>query len=268
MIIYKSSEDSINILYSKYIRECIRTRDFTLFKEAELDEGIKEIWNFIKELATSAALKIGDLVRALKNKKIFTFFAAFDFNPKNVVKAFKGVYDFTKKMAHFIPGNIAKGLLKGWKTLPEESRQAVIDGVKKADRFIKSMGKFGNIVFSTFLVWVWLQAGLVGGDVTYDFDLSEPIDALRGRLTVSRFFLGDNEDGTNKDGSVSLALEYLGLIIYGKMGIGGIIPYAQFSNATFLTVSILQYLAKEIGIKIARGRNSDTDMKKAASSFA
>jgi hypothetical protein len=267
MIIFRERIDPDMILYRKYLTECVRTHDFTRFRESELDEGIKDIWNFIKEVATSAALKAGDLVRALKNKKIFTFFAAFDFNPKNVVKAFKGVYDFTKKIAHFIPGNIAKGLLKGWKTLPEESRQVVIAGVKKADQFIKSMGKFGNVVFSAFLVWVWLQAGLVGGDVAYDFDLSEPIDALRGRLTVSQFFLGDNEDGTNKDGSVSLALEYLGLIIYGKMGVGGIIPYAQFSNATFLIASIIQYLAKEAGLRIAKGRNSDAELDKAQVAF-
>jgi hypothetical protein len=268
MIIFRECVDPETALYRKYLTECVRTHDFTRFRESDLDEGVKDIWNFIKEVAASAALKIGDLVRAFKNKKIFTFFAAFDFNPQKVVKAFKGVYDFTKKIAHFIPGNIAKGLLKGWKTLPEESRQAVIAGVKKADKFIGGMGKFGNVVFAAFLVWVWLQAGLVGGDVSYDFDLSEPIDALRGKLTVSQFFLGDNEDGTNKDGSVSLALEYLGLIIYGKMGIGGIIPYAQFSNATFLIASIIQYLAKEAGLRIAKGKSSDTELDKAQAALA
>jgi hypothetical protein len=71
MIIYKSVQNPIDALYSKYLQECIRAKDFTFFKETELDEGIKEIWNFIKELATSAALKIDDLVRTLKNKKRF-----------------------------------------------------------------------------------------------------------------------------------------------------------------------------------------------------
>jgi hypothetical protein len=262
MIILLETTDPDTIRYKRYLSECIRTNDFTRFRESELDESIKDIWNFIKELAASAALKIGDLVRALKNKKIFTFFSAFDFNLKNIVKAFKGVYDFTKKLAHFIPGNIAKGLLKGWRALPEESRQAVIEGVKKADRIIKSMGKFGNVVFATFLVWVYLEAGITG-DVSYDFTADEPINALRGKLTVNEFFLGDNGDGTNSDGSVSFALEYLGLIIAGKLGVGGILPYAQFSNGIFLTVSLFKYFAKELGIKINKGRNSDTDMASA-----
>jgi hypothetical protein len=269
MIIYKKTQkDPIETLYNRYIWECIRSKDFTIFKESELDEGVKEVWKFIKELATSATLKVGDLVKALKNKSIFTFFASLGFNPRKVAEAFKGVYELTKKITHFIPGSIAKALEKGWKNLPDETREKIIDGVKKADKFIKGMGKFGNVVFACFLVWIWLQAGLVGGDVAYDFDISEPLDALRGRLSVTKFFLGDNEDGTNKDGSVSLALEYLGLIIYGKMGIGGIIPYAQFSNATFLTISLIQYLAKEIGIKIQKGRNSTAELEKAQKSFA
>jgi hypothetical protein len=267
MIIYESIQNPIDVLYNKYIQECVHTRDFTIFKEAELDEGVKEVWNFIKELATSAALKIGDLVRALKNKKIFTFFAAFNFNPKNVVEAFKGVYDIAKRIAHFIPGNISKGLLKGWNTLPDETRATIIDGVKKIDKSIKGMGKFGNVVFATFLVWIFLEAGLTG-DIMYDFSIDEPLDALRGRLTFAKFFLGDNDDGTNKDGSPSSALEYLALIIMGKIGIGGVIPYAQFSNAFFLIASTIQYLAKEVGIRLTKGRNSGTDMDKAATAFA
>jgi hypothetical protein len=266
MIIYKFEQNSIDILYSKYIRECIRTRDFTLFKEAELDEGIKEVWNFIKELATSAALKIGDLVRALKNKGIFSFFAALGFNPKRVAEAFKGVYEFIKKITHFIPGSIAKLLQKGYDAIPPEQRKIIINGVNAVDKWVKSKGKFGNVLFACFLVWVWLQAGLIG-DVAYDFDLAEPLDALRGRLTVAEFFLGDNGDGTNRNGDSVLAIEYLSLIISGKLGIGGILPYAQFSNALFLTVSLLQYLAKEIGLRISKGKNSDTDMDKAATAF-
>jgi hypothetical protein len=262
MIIFVENTDSDAILYGKYLAECVRTHDFTQFRESELDEGIKNIWNFIKELATSATLKIKDLVNAMKNKKIFTFFSAFDFNPKNIVKAFKSVYDFTKKIAHFIPGSIAKELLKGWKALPEETKQKVINGVKKADQFIKSMGKFGNIVFAAFLVWVYLEAGITG-DVSYDFTADEPINALRGRLTVYEFFLGDNGDGTNENGSVSYALEYLGLIIAGKLGVGGILPYSQFSNGVFLSVSLIKYFAQELKIKLNKGSNSDNDFASA-----
>jgi hypothetical protein len=267
MIILESSRDPVNDLYNKYIYECVRTRDFTLFREAELDEGVKEVWNFIKELASSAALKIGDLVRALKNKKIFTFFAALGFNPKKVAEAFKGVYEFTKKIAHFIPGTIAEVLQKGYNAVPPERKQAIIDGIKALDKWVRGKGKFGNILFACFLVWVWMQAGLTG-NVAYDFDIAEPLDALRGKLSVSEFFLGDNGDGTSRDGKPVLALEYLSLIVSGKLGIGGILPYAQFSNAVFLTASLIQYLAKEAGVRIAKGKNSDKDMSKAQTSFA
>jgi hypothetical protein len=262
MIIFKENIDPDIILYKKYLSECIRTQDFTRFKESELDEGIKDIWNFIKELATSAALKIGDLVRALKNKGIFTFFASLGFNPKKVADAFKGVYELLKKITHFVPGSIAKIIQKGYDAIPPEQRKIIINGVNGIDKWVRSKGKFGNVMFACFLVWIWLQAGLVG-DVAYDFDIAEPLDALRGKLTVSEFFLGDNGDGTNRNGDPVLALEYLGLIISGKLGIGGILPYAQFSNALFLTVSILQYLAKEVGIRITKGKNTDTDLASA-----
>jgi hypothetical protein len=267
MIIYEFKEDMIDILYNKYIRECIRTRDFTIFKEAELVEGIKEVWNFIKELATSAALKIADLVRALKNKGIFSFFAALGFNPKKVVDAFKGVYELAKKITHFIPGTIAKVLQKGYSAIPPEAKKVFIDGVNAANKWIRSKGKFGNILFGCFLVWVYIQAGLTG-DVAYDFDIADALDAFRGRLTFAEFFLGDNGDGTNKDGKPVLAIEYLSLIVVGKLGIGGIIPYAQFSNGVFITVSLIKYLAKEVGIQISKGKNTDKDMDKAATAFA
>jgi len=267
MLIYKESAiDPVETLYNKYILECVCTRDFTLFREAELDEGIKEVWNFIKELATSAALKVSSLVRALKNKNIFTFFAAFGFNTESVVKAFKGVYELAKKIVHFIPGSIAKLLQRGYDAIPPEQRKILIDGIHAVDKWVRSKGKFGNILFACFLVWVFMQAGLTG-DVLYDFDIAEPLDALRGRLTVSEFFLGDKGDGTNSNGTPVLALEYLGLIISGNLGIGGILPYAQFSNAVFITVSVLQYLAREVGVQITKGRNSDTDMDKAAAVF-
>jgi hypothetical protein len=267
MIIYESAQDPVDILYNKYIQECVYTRDFTVFREAELDEGIKEVWNFIKEIASSAALKISDLVRALKNKGIFTFFASFGFNPKKVAEAFKGVYEFTKKITHFIPGTIAKIIQKGYDAIPPEQKKLVIDGVNALDKWIRSKGKFGNVIFACFLVWIWLSADLTG-DILYDFDMAEPLNALRGKLTVAEFFLGDNGNGTNRNGDPVLALEYLGLIISGKIGIGGILPYAQFSNALFVTVSLLQYLAKEVGIRLTKGRNSDTDLDKAQATFA
>jgi len=266
IIVYEPELNSADKLYSKYIYECIRTKDFTILNEADLDEGIKDVWNFIKELASSAALKIGDLVKALKNKSIFTFFAALDFSPKRFLEAFKGVYDFTKKVAHFIPGTIAKVLQKGYDNISPEHKKIIINGVNAVDKWVKSKGKFGNVLFACFLVWVWLQVGMTG-DVAYDFDIAEPLDALRGKLTVSMFFLGDNKDGTNRDGKPVLALEYLGLIITGKLGIGGIIPYAQFGNAIFLIVSIIQYLAKEVGLRINKGKSSDDEINKASLSY-
>ena len=266
MIIYEFNQNPTEILYNKYIRECVRTRDFTLFIESELDESIKNVWNFIKELAASAALKIGDTVRALKNKNIFTFFASFDFNPKKIIEAFKGVYDLAKKIAHFIPGTIAKILQKGYNALTPKQREIIITGVTAVDKWVRSKGKFGNVLFSCFLIWIFIQAGLTG-DVVYDFDISDPLDALRGRLTVSEFFLGDKGDGTNQNGDPVLALEYLSLIVTDKLGIGGILPYAKFTNAAFIAVSLLQYLAKEVGIQISKGKNSETEMDKAAAAF-
>jgi hypothetical protein len=263
MIIFRETKDPDLILYRKYLRECIRTSDFTRFKESELDEGVKDVWNFIKEMATNFALKIGDIVRAFKSKDIFKFFASFQFNFKNIVEAFKQVYNLIKELTHLIPQGTAKGLLNlGKKTLPPDIQAIVKNAVLKTDKFLKSKGKFGQAIFACFLIWVWLQAGLTG-DVSYDFDISEPLDAIRGKLTFACFFLGDNGDGTNKDGNPSLALEYLGLITLGKLGYGGVIPYAEFSNGVFLAVSLIQYLAKEIGLKIQKGRNSDDDIKKA-----
>jgi hypothetical protein len=264
MIIFKENIDQDMLLYKKYLSECIRTYDFTRFKESELDEGIKNVWGFIKEMASDFALKIGDLVRTFKNKDIFKFFASFDFNFKNIAEAFKQVYNLIKELTHLIPQGTAKELLNLGKKLPPEVQETIKNAVLKINKFLKSKGKFGQTIFACFLIWIWLQAGLTG-DMTYDFDASEPLDAIRGKLTFAEFFLGDNGDGTNRDGTPSLVLEYLGLIILGKLGYGGILPYAQFSNGVFLAVSLIQYFAKEFRIKINKGNNSDADIVSAQS---
>jgi hypothetical protein len=259
MIIFKENIDPDILLYKKYLSECNRTHDFTRFKESELDEGIKDVWNFIKEMAYGFTLKIGDLVRAFKNKEIFKFFASFNFSFKNIAEAFKQVYSLSKELTRLIPQGTAKGLLNLGKKFPPEVQETIKNAVLKIDKFLKSKGKFGQAVFAVFLIWVYLQAGLTG-DVSYDFDAGEPLDAIRGKLTFAEFFLGDNGDGTSRDGTPSLALEYLGLIILGKLGYGGILPYAQFSNGVFLAVSLIQYFAKEFRIRINKGNNSDADM--------
>jgi hypothetical protein len=262
MIIFKENIDPDMLLYKKYLSECVRTHDFTRFKESELDEGIKDVWNFIKDVASGFALKIGDLVRAFKNKDIFKFFASFNFNFKNIAEAFKQVYNLVKELTHLIPQGTAKGVLNLGRKLSPEVQETIKNAVLKIDKFLKSKGKFGQTIFACFLIWIWLQAGLTG-DAAYDFDASEPLDAIRGRLTFAEFFLGDNRDGTNRDGSPSLALEYLGLIILGKLGYGGILPYAQFSNGVFLAVSLIQYFAKEFRIKLNKGNNSDAELASA-----
>jgi hypothetical protein len=263
MVIFRETADRDDILYKRYLIECVKTRDFTLFKESMLDEGVKDIWKFIKEMASSFTLKITDLVRALKNKDIFKFFAEFDFSFKNISETFKCVYGLIKELTHLIPREIAKGLLNlGKKDLPPEVRETIKKAVLKIDNFLKRKGKLGRAIFACFLIWVWLQAGLTG-DASYDFDASEPINAIRGRLTFSEFFLGDNGNGTNKDGSPALAIEYLGLIVLGKLGYGGILPYAGFSNGVFLAVSLIQYFAREFGIKINKGKNSSADFDSA-----
>jgi hypothetical protein len=265
MIIFKETVDPDMVLYKRYLSECIRTSDFTRFREAELDEGIKDVWEFIKEIAFNFRLKIGDLVRAFKNKDIFKFFASFQFSFKNIVEAFKQVYKLTKELTHLIPQKTAKGLLSlGRKALPPEVQTTVKNAVLKIDKFLKSKGRFGQTIFACFLVWVFIESSIVG-DVAYDFDASDIINAFRGRLTFSEFCLGENGDGTNRDGTPSLALEYLGLIVLGKIGYGGILPYSQFSNGIFLAVSLIQYFAKEIGIKINKGNNSNAELASAQS---
>jgi hypothetical protein len=264
MIIFKETIDPHAALFKKYLTECLRTHDFTRFKESELEEGVKDIWNFIKEMASNFALKIGDLVRAFKNKEIFKFFASFNFSFKNIVEAFKQVYSIAKTISGFIPQKTAKLLLKVKNNLPPDIQEALKNGVIKVDRFLKSKGRFGNIVFTCFMIWIFLNATIVG-DVSYDFDASDIINAMNGKLTFERFFLGENGDFTNKDDSTSLGLEYLSLIILGKIGYGGILPYAQFSNGAFLSISLLQYLAQKLYLKISKVKNSDKDMDAAQS---
>jgi len=266
MVVYESSRNKTDALYVKYIRECVRTREFTVFKESELDEGIKEVWNFIKELATSAALKIGDLARALKNKDIFTFFASFNFDPKKIGEAFKGVYELIKKVTQFIPGNVAKILQTGIDKLSPEHKKIIIDGVTSIDRWLKGRGKFGNAIFACFIIWLWFEKGLTG-DIFYDFDMADPLGALSGKLAFANFFLGDNGNLTNKDGKPVKIIKYLGQIITKSIGLGLYLPFAKAGKVLFLATSLIKFLAKEAGISIGKGNNTDNDLEKAKTVF-
>jgi hypothetical protein len=269
MIILSEEQYQEDRLWRVYLAECIRTRDFTHFTESRLDEGVKDVWRFIKELATRGALKIADLVKAFKNKYIFNIFKEFNFDPSLLGEAVKKVYELVKQVTHFLPNVIAKSIIGlGKKSLTDSQKSAIIDAVNKVDKWKRGLGKLGNLVFGLFILQAFLVAGL-SGDVLFDFNADEPIDAFRGRLQVAEFFLGDNGDGTNKDGSVSSALEYLSLIVLGKTGIGAIFPYNELSNAAFLAISLVQYLAKELKLKISKdAKQTPEDIAAAEKAFA
>jgi len=267
LLFVEAEQDYSPRLYYEYLRVCRETNDFQRLNEARLSEGIKEVWNFIKEMAQKCAFKIKDLVQAFKNAEIFKFFASFKFNFKNIVEAFKHVYKLAKDISGFVPRKTAGILLKLKNKLPADVQEKMKNGILKVDKFLKSKGKYGNVIFACFMIWVYLEAGLVG-DVSYDFDAGDVIDAIRGKLTFAEFFLGDNGDFTNRDGSTSLAFEYLALIGLGKIGYGGILPYAQFSNGAFLAISLLQYLAKEFGARLSKGKNTSGDIDAAQAVMA
>ena len=254
-------------LYHEYLKVCRETCDFQRLNEARLSEGIRQVWDFIKEMAQKFSYRIRDLVQAFKNAEIFKFFSSFKFNFRNVAEAFRLVYKLAKDISGFLPQKTAALLLKAKNRLPAGVQDKIKNGILRIDRFLKSKGRLGYVIFSCFMIWIYLEAGLTG-NVSYDFDAGDVIDAMRGRLTFAEFFLGDGGDFTNRDGSVSLALEYLALIGLGKIGYGGVLPYAQFSNGVFLAGSLLQYFAKEFGARITKGKNTGDDMDAAQAAFA
>jgi hypothetical protein len=256
MLVFQES-DSFNILYREYLRVCRETDDFRHLNESRLSEGIKDIWNFIKEIAAAAKARIKDIVNLFKNRAVFQYLSFSNFSIENLKKNLKLAYQAYVRIAHAIPDLAVKLVELGLKTddpkiiADRAKRAAALKAVNIWIKEHKTILRISGIIFAGILILIWLQVGLTG-DLNYDVDFAEFFLAVQGKLTFIDF-ITNHEQG----------LKWIILAVMGTVGlnfgplamIGKIKPFLD-SKPAWLAFAAIKALADKIKMRIGKGNDS------------
>lgn len=215
-------------------------REFLLFVSSKtdqrLDEGvfsditdsIRKKLNFINELAKQIGVQASELIKLFKNKNVFTFFQRIGFSLKKLFAIAKKGFGIAGILADVIAEYIERTGVAKW-TEKE---------LKKLDEFLKNHPRTKKIVgvgVAAILIFIWLNMSFTGS-VEYDFNFSDVLDALAGKITLSSIFAG-------KEGIKLLTLFATGIIT------GMSFPWPGAKSVQFIG-GVLTSLAKKHKIKI------------------
>jgi hypothetical protein len=256
MLVFYESNSFIT-LYPEYLRVCRETNDFQRLNESHLSEGVKDIWNFIKEIALTAKAKIKDIVNLFKNKAVFQYFSFSNFSIENLRKNLKLAYQAYVKIAHAIPDLAVKLVELGLKTddpkilADRAKRAAALRAVNNWIKEHKAILRISGIIFAGILILIWFQVGLTG-DLNYDVDFGEFFLAVQGKLTFVDF-ITDHEQG----------LKWIILAVMGTVGLnfgplamlGKIRPFLD-SKPAWLAFAAIKALADKVKMKIGKGNDA------------
>ena len=165
-----------------FVREHKLDEDCSMLNEIGIPSRLKKIWGFIKELASSAAFKLVDLVKLFLDKTVFKFFAKIKFSMewlfKLVKKGFKAYKDVIKAIGEYL----ASTKVGKW---TEEK-------LKDLDAFLAKHPKtkrIAGMAVAGILIYIWLNMTFTG-NADYDFDMTDMIMALGGGFSLSSLFAG------------------------------------------------------------------------------
>jgi hypothetical protein len=272
LVFHEESDGRFNTaLYHEYLAVCRETNDFQRVRESRLSEGIKDIWEFIKEIAVQAKARIKDIVNLFKNKAVFRFFSLSNFSLESLKKNLKLAYQAYVKIAHAIPDLAVKMVELGLKTddpkvlASREKRAAALRAVNGWIKEHRTVLRVSGIIFAGILILIWFQVGLTG-DVEYDVDFGEFFLAVQGKLTFVDF-ITNHEQG----------LKWIILAVMGTVGlnfgplalIGKIRPFLD-SKPAWLAFAVIKALADKVRMKIGKGNDpaSMSNAEKELKAFA
>jgi len=258
LVFVEAAEQNYNPrLYYEYLRVCRETGDFQHFKEARLSEGIREVFQFIKELAAAAKTKLRDMVCLFKNSDVFRFFAEFQFSFDHLKKGFKMAYNAYKKIVNFLPDLATDLATIGInKAIDIEKREKIKAAMEKVNAWIKKHKTaliISGVVFACLLCVIWFQMANTG-DIDYDFEFRDLIRAVTGKLTPIEFFM-------NRDG--------LKIVILWAVGAAGF-SVSYFKRGFDLlelgvqgAITLIRFFAERLKFRLSTGKDTSADIGKA-----
>lgn len=158
---------------------------FDRIKEMHLAKELVKLFKDLKynlaRIAKDFKIGIPDLVKAFKQKDIYSMFKAFKFNIK---LAFKGMSEFSKL--------VRGGLLEVFREIHKtRAIQKLKAGVMKVDELLNKypiLKKVAGIALAGLLLYIWLNMTFIG-DLDYDFNFSDILSAGAGTFSITTLFL-------------------------------------------------------------------------------
>ncbi len=245
-------------LFLEYEAFCRSTDYGRILREDKLSEGMKEVWVFIKETVKLLKTSVKDFMVFLKDKGVFKLFTEFKWDLEYFKKVLTQAHNAWVKIVHAVPDlltslahkGIDLALVKMGKD-PETLRKvgAEIDAWLKRH---KAILVFSGAVFAGLLVLMWMNQSFTG-DFHSDFDMSEIVLALTGKLTFATFF-------TSPAGIKSLILLLAGVASGGALSFPW---FGQLGAAGFnLVIAAIHTIAKHVKKSFSKKNSSDADIER------
>jgi hypothetical protein len=186
-----------------------------------LGKVLIELKNIFSVLHSELSISMSDMIKALKNRKIFDALKYFGFSLKKMGIAFQQLSKiFTAELrTTFIEIQQASLI------------QAIKSGTMQIDElFIKFpiLKRLSGPIIAALLIWIWLNMSFTG-DFDLDFDISAIFAAIKGDFSIEKLF------GT-AEGQQVLFLLGVGIVSGGALSIAWLgLSYANLGLAILYT---------------------------------
>lgn len=135
----------------------------------------------IAQIAKEKGLQIKDIAMAFASKNVFSLLKGFKFNFSLILKSLKEAAAL-----------INKGILGVFRHLENTGVvNALRKGTMKIDEVLNKyplLKRVGGIVLAGLLLYMWMNMSYVG-DISYDFDTDDIVNALLGKFDLTDLFL-------------------------------------------------------------------------------
>ena len=192
-----------------------------IIREFSLPAVLKSKIDFIKDLADKTMMNMVDLFKIFKDKKVFKFMSYFGWSINKLFTFVRKGFKEYHKVINILTKKIHESRVgKKWE-----------DFVIEMDTFIKNhpyLKRLGGVAVASILAYIWFNMTFLG-DFSFDFDISDMLNALAGKFSLIDLFTG--EEG----------IKLLLLLFTGKMGLT--FPWPSPTSVLFIT-AVLYSLGK------------------------
>jgi hypothetical protein len=229
-----------NISSKKILIDYYSSLKFSSKEELEYNqETIKIIAfapiTFFKNLANQLKVKLSDILEIFKNSEIVRFFSKIGWSFKKLLEILKNGFHYTKELAKVIVEFVNETKIG----------RATKENLTKLDDWLKQhpiAKRLSGHALGALLLFIYFMMAN-SGNLSYDFDLTDAFNALRGNFTLANIFGGTN-----------------GMILF-SLFLSGVLLKISFpwpgTDVIQFTIAIVMTLAKKFRVKLRKQTQED-----------